>query len=636
MARWPRAAGAAAILLGVGAALGLTGEIAGDRSRFELDRNPLTSFARSALFGVTFADEVGYVPPSKFHEVLRPVAPPPKHRVDRAAYERLRELGKRQPNVVLVMMESTSPLHMSHTNPEAGTTPFMAELAGKSLFWPRHYAHTPKSIFAIYQVLCSTLTELHGREPTATRPRIDCRSISEILREQGYVNGMFHSGHFRYSQKDLFFGDRGYQVLHDAHSMPNADNYFEWSWGIEEAASIDAMVAWADANRESPFFITYIPVYPHHPYHTPYPVESHVKVKSDRNLENYQKAIRYIDDMMRKLIADFRERGLLENTLFVITGDHGEGFGEHPGSRAHGSRLYDEQARTFALWYAEGLFDRQAIDDRTFGHIDLVPTLLDVLGIPAETRHRGLSAFEPRRRPMVPLYTAHGIPFTGFVDGAMKYIYNGRARRSELYDLELDPGERDNLAPQFPDTVATYRQRAGELASVAKEWWNEVPDIPERTVDPEALAAGEEREWVIRPVECRYNPEQLVAEGGVLRAHSSGRAFCYSGELPAGDLVVTDFRLVGREDIAASVILALLGWINEAGERQQIAYCKLNGNLNRPATTCEPTMIPGQQRLAGGKGKLLTVIRYRTPASDPDPQRFSVDEVRVTYRLLKK
>ena len=633
MGRWRRLGLAAAGLVGLVAAAATAGELTGERSRFDLDRNALTAFGKSLVIGSAEA-EVGYVPPSRYHDLLRPISAPPIYQVDREAYDKLVEFGRRQPNVVLVLLESTAINQMSIHRPELETTPFLASIADRSLYWPFHHAHTPKSIFAIYQALCSTITDLHGGKPTKDRARVDCRSASELLGANGYTAGLFHSGHHRFSSKDKFFSGRGWDVMHDAHSMPNRDDYFQWSWGIEERASVDAMLGWVDEHRESPVFITYIPVYPHHPYHVPDGRDTFVKVKSRRTVDNYRDSIRYVDGEIERLVRGFEERGLADNTLFIVTGDHGEAFGEHPGSRAHGGKLYTEQVRTFAIWYAPGLFDRRRIDDRPFGHIDLLPTLLDVLGIPGDPRHRGLSALSPVRRPMVPLYTAVGVRYTGFVDGRMKYIYDLRSRRSELFDLAADPDEQVNLAREFPDLTGRYRERARAFKQVAESYWESLPDLEERSFGDVADLPGTDHVWSIDPAtDCAGSPGALRVETGVLVPNRTTNAACYSPPLPDADLAITSIDVSGVEARAASWIVVILAWVNADKQRRQIAYCKLNGNPKKTATTCEPTIIAGRDRFRGD-GRLMAELRYYTMGELPPPERFALHRIEVGYRVL--
>lgn len=634
MARWRRFAHAGAGLLAVVTAAAVAGEIAGERSRFDLDRNPLSAFAKSLVIGSAEA-EVGYVPPSRFHDVLRPISAPPIYRVDRDAYEALAALGRRQPHVVLILLESTAINQMSAFRPDLKTTPFLASIAGRSLYWPFHHAHTPKSVFAIYQALCSTITDVHGSKPTKYRARVDCHSASELLGANGYTSGLFHSGHHRFSSKDKFFAGRGWDVMYDAHSMPNRQRYFEWSWGIEEAASVDAMLDWVDQHRDAPMFITYIPVYPHHPYHVPDRSRTLTKIKSRRTVDNYRRAIRYVDGEVERLIRGFSERGLADDTLFILTGDHGEAFGEHPGSRAHGGKLYTEQVRTFALWYSEGLFDRQRIDDRPFGHIDLLPTLLELLGIPRDPRHRGLSALSPVRRPMVPLYTALGVRYTGFVDGRMKYIYGSRSRRSELFDLAADPTEQVNLARQFPALTRRYRERARTFKLVADSYWESLPDLADQPISDGLARPGTDRVWDVDPaIDCAGSPGKFRVDTGVLVPNRTGTALCFSPPLPDADLAITGLEIEGIERRAASWIVVILAWVNSDHQRRQIAYCKLNGNRKKLASTCEPTFLRGRDRFHGD-GHLMAELRYYTSGERPPPERFAVHRIQVHYRVFE-
>jgi arylsulfatase A-like enzyme len=631
MARWPRTAAASAGFVGLAIIAALAGEVTGEPSRFELDRNPITAFAGSALAGPPQAD-AARVAPSELSEVLRPIAAPPPHvnrRVDRDAYRALADLGRRRPNVVLVMMESTALDHMTLHRPELDTTPFLASLARRSLLWPWHHAHTPKSIFAIVQILCSALTEVHAATPTQTRPRIDCRSASELLSAAGYRAGLFHSGHFRFSSKDLFLGDRGFDALVDAHAMPDRADYFRWSWGIEERASIDAMLEWARANRESPLFVTYIPIYPHHPYHVPDSFRGKGVVKSAKNAANYRRALRYFDGELEALVRGFESAGLGRDTLFVITGDHGEGFGEHPGSKAHGGKLYGEQTRTFTLWYAPGLFDEPRVDDRPFGHIDLLPTLLDVLGLPGEPIHRGLSAFTPGRRPMVPLYTSGGVRLTGFVDGRMKYIYNARSKTGELFDLDADPGERIDLSSSLPGLARLYRSRAERFKRAARDAWRSLPELAE---DRPAPTSSADLLWSVDPaLGCGWPPGTFHVEAGVITPTRQSSVDC-DGE-PLGDtaIEITGIEVDGIERRAAAWIEVIVGWIGPGGERRQIAYCKMNGNEDKVVDGCEPERVPGQVRFPGG-GRFFAELKFYMLGHDPRPESFALHRVAVRYR----
>jgi phosphoglycerol transferase MdoB-like AlkP superfamily enzyme len=351
-------------------------------SRFELDRNPAVTFASSAIFGVELSTTAQA---GEFSEVLQPVASKGKPAaLELPGYERLRVWAReKKRNVIVVILESTNPKLMGFTGGDIDNTPTFEDLKENSMFWPRYYAHSPSSIFAIYQVLCAQHTRLgpDSPMPTMTRPRIDCRSFSEVFTKQGYRAGLFHSGRFSYSDKDRLLGDRGYSVLYDAEVMPDGERYKMGSWGIQEEATLNAMMQWIRNDPKKPFFITYIPVYPHHPYKVP--DGKWRRFKGEGKKGDYVNAVFYFDQMVAEMVDGLRDLGVHEETLVVFLGDHGEGFGEHPGSIAHGARLYEETARTFALWYAPGALLQGHTDGRPVSHVDIGPTLLDILGMPA-------------------------------------------------------------------------------------------------------------------------------------------------------------------------------------------------------------------------------------------------------------
>jgi arylsulfatase A-like enzyme len=598
-------------------------------SRFELDRNPLLGFARSALVGPSFEPAVAA---GEYADVLAPVAGHTPPDANLAPYLVLRKWAQRRPNVVLIVLESTAARHLGVTGGAVDNTPNLSRLAGRALMWTRHYANTPNSMFALYELLCSN----HGRPQqehiSRTRPRIDCGSLSEIFAARGYRAALFHSGRFSYSEKDRFFGGRGYSPMYDALSVPNRERYHESSWGIEEAAQIDAMLDWVRKADEEPFFLTYIPVYPHHPYDVPH---SRYKILPRGTPEQkYENAMLYVDTMVGELLAGFDEVGVADDTLFVILGDHGESFGEHPGSRMHGSKLYDEAVHTFVLWYAPGLFAAGHRDDRPFSHVDVAPTLLELLGIERQSQHVGLSALRTGKRPMVPLYTGYGNPFVAFVDGNYKFIHNRKTGVSELYDVVDDPREKRSLVADNADSVEEYRQRVAAFVSAQLAWEARLPDL-ESTVED---LVGPEQTVVINPVRCEYPADYFEVTGAahdeLLMNRGGLQMVRCEAPLPPEPAQLTAFELRGAEMIAGSKIVGAVLWETPDGNVRQVAHCTFNGSHKHPVTECRAELLPELTRLGGG-GVLAIELRYKLNRALPPFERFGVKQVEARYRVAR-
>lgn len=598
-------------------------------SPLALDRDPLWEFTASTL---QLGDALSPLPASgTFADALAPVAPRAREpRPATPAYRRLQQFGRRRPNVVLVVMESMAARHI-----DAETAPNLDRLRRRALVWPRHYAHQPRSMNSLYSILCANHVQPFTQAITYDRPRIDCRSVSEVLTEAGYRAGLFHSGTFNYTRKIYFLAERGYQVLYDAVTMPGAgDRYRPWGWGLEERGAIDALLAWvADGDRDRPFFATYIPVYPHHPY--PVPDAAYERFGTATPLHRYRNSVLYVDAMLGELVDGLRALGVEDDTLIVLVGDHGEAFGEHPGSKTHGGKLYEEQVHTFAMWYAPGALDRGHVDARAFGHVDLVPTLLDVLHLPAQPQHAGVSAARGDARPMVPLYLPRGFHGVGFVDGTMKFVFDRKTRAVELYDLEQDPGETTSLARDRPELADAYRERALAFVTAATAWQAELPDLP---LAASAGAVGPEEApvlatWRIDPAACEHDDELEVRDGVlVLRQPTQrARAVC-RGVLPPVAGRVRELRARGMERVAnANIILTLL-WESPGGDRRVIAYGTMNGRPERPDAGRRGEYVA--EMLAFGRGGAFVLeidYKFRAGAAELSADSFRVDEVEIVF-----
>jgi arylsulfatase A-like enzyme len=606
----------------------IAGALAG-ADRFELDSNPITTFFETGLFGQSLDSGGGTATPADLARVVEPVAGEPVAEHDPAAYQALARwarTGKR--NVVLVVLETTAVRHMGVMGGPDDNTPTFSRLAEHGILWKRHYTHTPSSMFALYQVLGSNHGTPQGIQISGTRPRIDCRSLPEVLTGNGWRAGLFHSGRFSYSSKDLFLAGRGYDVMYDTQGMPNRERYQETSWGIEEQASIDAMMAWVKAAPQKPFFITYVPVYPHHPY--PVPHKQYEKFSGRGVIGKYTNSVYYIDQMVDAMIRGLAELGVADNTLFIFVGDHGEGFGEHPGSQMHGSKLYDEAVHSFAMWYAPGALDHAAVDLRPTGHVDIAPTLLDLLGLPAQRTYVGTSVAVDGPLPMVPLYTGYGHPLVGFVDGRWKIIHNRRTGKSELYDLLADPDEQEPLQREQPDLVRTWRERAVKFVAAQKAWEASLPDL-EGGVDPGLK--GREEVWTADPATCTFPSSHFTVDGGGLKMLKPGeKTVTCEHPLPAEPAGITGLQATGHESINAAFITVMVTWRGPGGQRREVAYCTLNGSSKKPASTCRAKLVAGATSMDGG-GKLVLELRFVTTDKNPTPDRFSVGSVEVKYRL---
>lgn len=216
--------------------------------------------------------------------------------------------------------------------------------------------------------------------------------------------------------------------------------------------------------------------------------------------ELYDGEVRANDDALAAVLGELEARGLLEETLVVVTSDHGEEFGEH-GRVGHGQALYQESVAVPLVFRAPGVVRPGSVLGRV-GLEDVVPTVLDLLGLglgPVEGTGldgqsvarslRGGGELPPDRGRLLHVDFRWGAAL-GWLQGGRKLVLADRpAYAKELLDLRRDPGEQENLlrAPAA-DVEADFAQRAETLAIRYQELLRGSFERKTTTADEELVA----------------------------------------------------------------------------------------------------------------------------------------------------
>lgn len=374
---------------------------------------------------------------------------------------RLRGAGD-QPNVVFIVLESQRhPDHLKqglHFSP----TPFLDRLSRQSLVVQEMYAVVPHTNKALVPILCGVFPRISQGDET----HVPARCLPRLLGDLGYRSAFFTPATLVFERKDELLDSMGFD---DSFGDGDYDrdgfervNYF----GHEEAIMLSRSMTWVDRQVEQrqPFMAAFLSVTPHHPYSTPnhFPTRSFGDDRPDYN--QYLNAIAYVDNFAEKLMGEFAERGLMESTIFVIVGDHGEAFGEH-GLRFHSAVPYDEVLKVPALIHAPGrLTDIRAVQGPR-QQIDLLPTIADLMGARIEEGQipgKSLLGETPNRK----LYHAGWIENQSMAvrEGSRKYVYHFGRKPIEVFDLEADPFESE------PITLDPESSKSRELAAELHLW----------------------------------------------------------------------------------------------------------------------------------------------------------------------
>src|SRR5207248_145933 len=232
------------------------------------------------------------------------------------------------------------------------------------------------------------------------------------------------------------------------------------------------------SDRSRPWF-AWIHLYdPHAPYQAP--------PEYARGRAPYDAEVAYADAMIGRGLDTLRAAGELDRTIVIVVGDHGEALGEH-GEATHGLFAYDATLRVPLIVNAPGI--PAGVVRAPVSHVDLVPTVLELLGIvvPSELDGRSLlSAADEGPRSSRALYfealdanlTRGWAPLTGVTVDGWKYI---DLPIPELYDLRHDPREVHNLAARDPERSRVLQARLTDIVRSRKT----VPEAVNAAMDAE-------------------------------------------------------------------------------------------------------------------------------------------------------
>ncbi|QIN82359.1 sulfatase-like hydrolase/transferase [Rubrobacter tropicus] len=353
-------------------------------------------------------------------------------------------------NVVLVFLESTRAESTTAYNDEIDTTPFLDELSEESLMAERAHAVVPHTSKALVATACGVPPPLDTQKTESEPGIIPARCLPELLEEQGYNSAFFQSATETFERRPQLVDNFGYGHFQAIEDMSKTGyqrvNYF----GFEDEIMLKPSRAWLEENADDgPFMTTYLTVTPHHNYVVPQRYGTK-KYSSDPELNRYLNTVRYQDFFLEKLFDQYKDLGLYEDTIFVILGDHGEGFGEH-GLKQHDNTIYQEGLHIPLLVHDPKNPEPRRVEENV-NELDVLPTVADMLGYRVEGGdYPGFSLLSPPEDRRLVASCYHERTCLASIDGDKKYIYSYGNRGEEYYDLSEDPEEKKNLIEEQGD-----------------------------------------------------------------------------------------------------------------------------------------------------------------------------------------
>jgi choline-sulfatase len=464
------------------------------------------------------------------------------------------------PDVFLITIDTLRADHVGCYGYKQVETPALDALANDGVRFTEAFTHSPITNTSHITILTGLLPSVHGVTDFGVPLSPQHVTAAELLKQHGYQTAAF-IGAVILDSNTLAPGlDRGFDFYDNfpKTDSESADARNNPRWGRVERRGMEVVEhaeAWFDKHRAGPHFV-WVHLYdPHDPYEPPPPYSEKYKDHL------YDGEIAYADSAVAHWIAFLKKAGVYDNAIIIVTGDHGEGLGEH-GEETHGLFLYDSTLHIPLILKTPGAAHHGAVVDAEVRTTDILPTILSATGVAAPAELNGESLF-----PLIEQAASAQAPSNRELFGETDYPLRWgwaplralrtentkwiEAPRPELYDLHADPKELKNLYP--PDS-----SRAQNMQAEIAKWEAKLP--PQTSASKAAEALPDPKDKV--DVQNLLHRAMLAADDN---RSSEARQFLEKA-LQIDPASPTAFRQLGELELAAGDFSKAAAHLKRASE----------------------------------------------------------------------
>ena len=392
--------------------------------------------------------------------------------------------AERPAGVLLITLDTTRADRLGCYGDASAVTPNLDALAKEGVRFADAMTAVPTTLPSHSTMFTGVNPPRHGvRYNGMFRLGDESVTIAERLRDAGFATGAVPASFPVFAKSGLA---QGFTTYRDIFSEPGSEK-LPPSAERSAADVVRLGLETIHAAGAKPFFVWLHFYEAHYPYKPPFPYSSQFREHP------YDGEIAYVDKQLGELFTTMKKDGLWDRVVIIVAGDHGEGLYEH-GERMHSELAYQSTLRVPFLIKAPGGRAGTVVREPVT-LADVAPTVLDLAGQPVPAGLDGISlrgALRSGKAPIRPLYfeTLSGSlafgwsPIEGVRRGKWKLI---RGKDTELYDLDADPQEQNDLNTVEAGTASDL----AALLDKSLESWAVSSTPPSQTqapVDPEALS----------------------------------------------------------------------------------------------------------------------------------------------------
>lgn len=460
------------------------------------------------------------------------------------AYATLRSTTVRQPNVVLVITDDQGYGDLGCHGNTVIQTPNLDKLYAQSIRLTDFHVDPTCSPTrsALMTGRYSSRTGVWHTIMGRSLLRKDEVTMADVFSAGGYRTGIFGKWHlgdnYPFRPQDRGFGE---VLIHSGGGVGQGPDYWDNDYfddtyrnnGKLEAFKgyctdvfFENAMKFIEANKDQPFFC-YLPTNaPHGPYNV---AEKYSKPYRDRGVENTQAnfygMITNIDENMGRLMRHLKQLDLEQNTILIFMTDNGTSGGDSAGMRGKKGSEYDGGHRVpcFVRWPAGGLNGTRDVEQLA-AHIDLLPTLIELCGL---KRPEGVK-FDGTSLTALLMGRAADWPDRTLFVHSQRIEHPEKWRKSavmterwrlingkELYDMEVDPSQKNDIADKHPEVVGMLGQRY-------EDWW---ADISQRFGEYCEIIIGSDKENPSRLMSHDWHSPNPAWSQDAVRSASTANGF---------------------------------------------------------------------------------------------------------------
>ncbi|MEW6381114.1 MAG: sulfatase-like hydrolase/transferase [bacterium] len=388
--------------------------------------------------------------------------------------------GQPPHNLVLITIDTLRADHLGCYGYRKSRTPAIDALARQGILFRQAFSPVPLTLPSHASILTGLYPPVHGIRDNGYFILDDgYQTLAEILKEKGYATAAIVASFVLNSRFGL---DQGFDFYEDDIAPdPNRNDSFRYERRGDEVLKLAR--DWLAQHKDRKFFLWLHLYDPHDPYDPP---EPHKSIYAS---EPYDGEIAYTDACLGQLLDTLDKLKLRDNTLLILTADHGEGCGEH-GEKTHGVFIYDSTLHVPLIIssprfkrFEDGIMLKIAGQPPLYPNspdflvrtIDILPTTLALLGLaePGKSYGQGINLvpwLADRRKPSPDLrlyaeslYTKLNFDWSslkGVRTRDWKYI---QAPTPELYQTVSDPAETENLLLREPERAQGWEKELQEM-----------------------------------------------------------------------------------------------------------------------------------------------------------------------------